>query len=64
VFTVADQASMASLRDAATERDAHELEVHEYRHIATTSLGTSTFARGPRGPRGRRRRDPDEVGVG
>lgn len=59
-----DQASMASLREAAAERDAHELEAHQYRHVATTTLGPSPFAKGPRGPRGRRRRDPDEVSVG
>ncbi len=64
VFKVVDQASMASLHDAVAERDAHELSMHNYTHVVTTTLGPSTFAKGPRGPRGRRRREPDEVGVG
>ena len=39
----------------------HELEAHQYTHIATTTLGTSTFAQGPgaRRPRGRRRKEEE-----
>jgi hypothetical protein len=51
---------MEALREAASRRDAHELEVHDYRHVATTTLsGASTFAQGPaaRGRRGRKRSD-------
>jgi hypothetical protein len=55
---------MEALRDAAKLRDAHELEIHDYRHVATTTLsGASTFAQGPKGPRGRGRRRSDEVNV-
>jgi hypothetical protein len=49
---------MEALREAASRRDAHELETHDYRHVATTTLsGASTFAQGPaaRSRRGRRR---------
>jgi len=58
VFSLSHQDSMEALREAASRRDAHELEVHAYRHVATTTLsGASTFAQGPaaRGRRGRRR---------
>ena len=51
---------MEALREAASRRDAHELEVHDYRHVATTTLsGASTFAQGPaaRSRRGRKRSD-------
>ena len=56
-FRVFPQDSMDALREAASKRNAHELEAHGYTHIATTTLGSSTFAQGPavRRPRGRRR---------
>jgi hypothetical protein len=61
VFTVTPQNSMDALREAAAKRNAHELEAHDYTHIATTTLGTSTFAQGPaaRRPRGRRRKEEE-----
>jgi hypothetical protein len=61
VFTVTPQDSMDALREAAAKRNAHELEAHQYTHIATTTLGTSTFAQGPaaRRPRGRRRKEEE-----
>jgi len=55
VFSLSNQDSMEALRQAASLRDAHELEVHDYRHVATTTLsGASTFAQGPAARRGRR----------
>jgi hypothetical protein len=61
VFTVMPQDSMDALREAAAKRNAHELEAHQYTHIATTTLGSSTFAQGPaaRRPRGRRRKEEE-----
>jgi len=61
VFTVTPQDSMEALREAAAKRNAHELEAHQYTHIATTTLGPSTFAQGPaaRRPRGRRRKEEE-----
>ena len=61
VYTVTPQDSMDALREAAARRNAHELEVHGYTHIATTVLGPSTFAQGPISPRrrGRRRREEE-----
>jgi hypothetical protein len=52
---------MEALRDAAKARNAHELEAHNYTHVATTVLGPSTFAQGPISPRrrGRRRREEE-----
>ncbi len=63
VFTVTPQDSMDALREAAKARDAHELEAHNYTHVATTVLGPSTFAQGPAAPRRRGRRG-QEGGVG
>jgi hypothetical protein len=55
---------MEALREAATRRNAHELEVHNYKHVATTVLGPSTFAQGPISPRRRgRRRKEEELNV-
>jgi hypothetical protein len=61
VYRVTPQDSMDALREAARERNKHELEVHGYTHVATTTLGHSTFAQGPAAPRrrGRRRRDEE-----
>ena len=51
-------------REAAARRNAHELEVHGYTHVATTVLGPSTFAQGPGAPRRRgRRRKEEELNV-
>jgi hypothetical protein len=52
---------MDALREAAAQRNAHELEVHGYTHIVTTTLGPSTFAQGPAASRrrGRRRREEE-----
>ena len=58
VFSLSHQDSMEALREAASRRDTHEIDVHDYRHVATTTLsGASTFAQGPaaRSRRGRRR---------
>lgn len=64
VFSLSQQDSMEALREAASRRDAHELEVHEYRHVATTTLsGASTFAQGPAARRGRGRKRSDELNV-
>jgi hypothetical protein len=58
VYTVTPQDSMDALREAAAERNAHELQVHGYTHVATTTIGPSTFAQGPAArKRGRRRRE-------
>lgn len=54
---------MEALREAASRRDAHELEAHNYRHVATTVLGPSTFAQGPGAPRRRGRRKAEELNV-
>jgi hypothetical protein len=55
---------MDALREAAARRNAHELEVHGYTHVATTVLGPSTFAQGPAAPRRRgRRRKEEELNV-
>jgi len=55
---------MDALREAAAKRNAHELEAHQYTHIATTTLGSSTFAQGPSAPRRRgRRRKEEELNV-
>jgi len=50
-----------SVLEAASERNAHELAVHGYTHVVTTTLGPSTFAQGPaaRRRRGRRRREEE-----
>ena len=60
-FRVFPQDSMDALREAASRRNAHELEVHGYTHVATTTLGPSTFGQGPSAPRrrGRRRREEE-----
>jgi hypothetical protein len=52
---------MDALREAASRRNAHELEAHGYTHVVTTTLGPSTFAQGPSAPRrrGRRRREEE-----
>ena len=64
VFTVMPQNSMGALREAAAKRNAHELEAHQYTHIATTTLGPSTFAQGPSAARRRgRRRKEEELNV-
>ena len=64
VFSLSQQDSMEALREAASRRDAHELEMHEYRHVATTTLsGASTFAQGPAARRGRGRKRSDELNV-
>jgi len=64
VYTVMPQDSMDALREAAARRNAHELEVHGYTHVATTVLGPSTFAQGPGAPRRRgRRRKEEELNV-
>jgi hypothetical protein len=52
---------MEALREAASRRNAHELEAHGYTHVVTTTLGPSTFAQGPSAARrrGRRRREEE-----
>jgi hypothetical protein len=64
VFSLSHQDSMEALRQAASLRDAHELEAHDYRHVATTTLsGASTFAQGPAARRGRGRKRAEELNV-
>jgi hypothetical protein len=64
VFSLSHQDSMEALREAAARRDAHEVEIHDYRHVATTTLsGASTFAQGPAARRGRGRKKAEELNV-
>jgi len=64
VFSLTHQDSMEALREAASRRDAHELQVHDYRHVATTTLsGASTFAQGPAARRGRGRKRGEQLNV-
>jgi hypothetical protein len=63
VFRVTPQDSMDALREAAALRNAHELDVHKYTHIATTTLGHSTFAQGPAARRRGRKRRGEELNV-
>lgn len=64
VFSLSHQNSMEALREAASRRDAHEIEIHDYRHVATTTLsGASTFAQGPAARRGRGRKRSEELNV-
>jgi len=58
-FHSKDPSSVKSLLEAAAQRDAHELEVHGYRH-RVTEVGRPDFAAGPRA-RARRKRDLDPV---
>ncbi len=55
--------SMDALREAASRRNAHELEAHGYTHVVTTTLGPSTFAQGPSARRRGRRRREEELNV-
>ena len=48
---------MQALRDAAARRDAHELEVHNYKHVATATAQATPFAQSTPSPRRRNRRD-------
>jgi hypothetical protein len=60
VFTLTNQDSMDALREAVDRRNAHEIEVHDYRHVATTLPGATPFsqpATAQRGRRGRRRNE-------
>jgi hypothetical protein len=61
VYRAARSDSVESVLEAASERNAHELAVHGYTHVVTTTLGPSTFAQGPSAPRrrGRRRREEE-----
>jgi len=54
---------MDALREAASRRNAHELEAHGYTHIVTTTLGPSTFAQGPAARRRGRKRREEELNV-
>jgi hypothetical protein len=58
-FSVTPQNSMDALREAAAKRNAHELEVHNYTHVATTTAATP-FAQGPAAVRRRGRRPKGE----
>jgi len=59
VFAVAHQDSMQALRDAAARRDAHELEAHGYKHIATATAQATPFAQSTPSPRRRGRRNEE-----
>ena len=61
VFQAARADTVEAVLEAASRRNAHELEVHGYTHVVTTTLGPSTFAQGPAAPRrrGRRRREEE-----
>ena len=63
VFNVTPSDSMDALREAASRRNAHELEAHGYTHIVTTTLGPSTFAQGPAARRRGRKRREEELNV-
>ena len=63
MFTPSHQDSMEALREAAARRNAHEIEVHDYRHVVTAVLGPSTFAQGPVAARRRGRRRSEELNV-
>lgn len=56
VFTLTRGDSMEALREAGSRRDAHELEVHAYRHVVREVAGATPFAQSGAGrPRGRKR---------
>lgn len=61
VYTLAHQDSMDELRRAAAERDAHELEVHGYRHVPTALPGATPFSQASPVRRGRGRRRDEEL---
>jgi len=61
VFTLTAQDSLEALREAASRRDRHELEVHGYRHVATTQLAATPFAQSLPARRGRRPRRSEEL---
>ncbi len=63
VYSPKDPSTLASLLEAAAQRDAHELQVHGYRHNAITTLARPDFAAGPRVRRGRQRRGVDKPTV-
>jgi hypothetical protein len=50
---------MQALKDAAARRDAHELEVHGYKHIATATAQATPFAQSTPSPRRRGRRSEE-----
>lgn len=43
VFAVSRQDSMAALKEAIAERDAHELSAHGYRHVVREIPGATPF---------------------
>jgi hypothetical protein len=60
VFTVAHQDSMDALREAVSRRNAHELEVHGYQHVAKDVTSATPFSQ-PVGARRRGRRKSEEL---
>ena len=63
VFSLTRQDSMDALGEAAARRDAHELEAHGYRHVATMLPGATPFAKAPAAMRRRGRRRNEELNV-
>jgi len=59
VYAVPRQDSMESLREAASRRDAHELEVHGYRHVILVQPSASPFSQPT--VRGRRRKRSEDL---
>ena len=54
---------MDALREAVDRRNAHELEVHGYRHVPSVLPGATPFAQSAVSPRRRGRRKDEELNV-
>lgn len=63
VVVLANQDSMDALREAADRRNAHELEVHGYRHVPSVLPGATPFAQSAVSTRRRGRRKDEELNV-
>jgi len=63
VFTLTHQDSMDALREAVERRNAHEIEAHEYHHVATILPGATPFSQPAAASRRRGRRRNEELNV-
>ncbi len=63
VVVLTNQDSMDALREAVDRRNAHELEVHGYRHVPSVLPGATPFAQSAVSPRRRGRRKDEELNV-
>ena len=63
VFTLSDQDSMDSLREAVERRNTHEREVHQYEHVVTVLPGATPFSQPATAPKRRGRRKDEELNV-